>query len=116
MSPTGFVRIDERVIAPVPDKAEGLKEPFIRDTCREACSRVRASGSLVAIGYSFNRHDAQSYRPILQSLAESGERKLIVVCPEASVLAARIRYEYPHLRVTPIEKTLKCWASDSFRY
>src|SRR5439155_14510002 len=114
MSNTGYVRIEERVIAPIPDKTQELKQVFIRETYATACSLVRESGTLVAIGYSFNRHDAASYGRVLQSLAESSERKLIVVSPDANESAARISHEYPRLRIAPIQKTLKRWAADSF--
>ena len=113
---TGYVPIKERVIAPIPDKAQELKLPFISETYRRACSLVRESGTVVAIGYSFNHYDAASYGRILQSLTESLERELIVVSPDASEPATRIRHEYPHLRVTPLEITLKGSAADSFRY
>jgi hypothetical protein len=115
MSNTGHVSIEERVIAPIPDKVQELKRPFINESYRKACSLVRESGVLIAVGYSFNRHDKASYGRILESLAKSTERKLVVVSPDANESAIRIRQEYPVLRVTPIGKTFKHWAADSFR-
>ncbi len=115
MSSTGRVPIEERVIAPIPDKAHELKQPFIAEAYRKACSLVRQSGTLVTIGYSFNSYDRPSYQPVLQALDESPGRKLIVVSPKASEPAARISKEYPRLHVVPIERTLKSWAADSFR-
>ncbi len=87
---TERVPIEKRVIAPIPDKAEQLKQPFISETYSRACSLVRESGALVAIGYSFNSHDNASYGPILAALSESRDRKLSVVSPEASKLAEQI--------------------------
>jgi hypothetical protein len=116
MSATGRVPIEERVIAPIPDKAQELKQPFINATYAKACSLVRESGTLVAIGYSFNPYDRASYGPILKALCESGDRKLLVVSPQACYLAETIRAEYPSLQVTPIDKTFKAWAEDSFGY
>jgi hypothetical protein len=44
--------VEDRIIAPVPDKSQGLKGAFIRDTYRKAVALVRASDVLIAIGYS----------------------------------------------------------------
>lgn len=110
----GYVTTDRRVIAPVPNKASDLEQDFIREIYTRACQLVRASGTLIAIGYSFNNSDQASYGPVLKALEESRERKLIVVSPNASEPAGRIRKEYPRLHVEPIERTLKCWAADSF--
>ena len=115
MSRTGYVPIEERVIAPIPDKAQELNQPFIKQTYSKACSLVRESGTLVAVGYSFNSHDSASYRPILQALSESVDRSLVVVSPHASKLASEIRGAYHSLQVTPIDKTFKAWAGNSFR-
>ncbi|HME00909.1 MAG TPA: hypothetical protein VKM93_26810 [Terriglobia bacterium] len=115
-SRTGRVSIEERVIAPIPDKADALKLPFISETYRKACSLVRESGVLVAVGYSFNNHDRPSYEPILHALDKSRERTLIIVSPQARKLADKIGAEYRTLRVRPINKTFKGWAEDSFRY
>lgn len=115
MSRTGYVGIEERVIAPVPDKAQQLLEPFVRSTYGKACSLIRESGSLVAVGYSFNRHDGASYGRILQALSDSS-KELVIVSPQATIAAQAIALEYPPLRVTPIDKTFKEWCQDSFRY
>lgn len=115
MSNTGLVRIEERIIAPVPDKSQDLKQVFVRETYAKALSLVRESGIVTAVGYSFNLHDRVSYVPVLQALAESGERKLFIVSPEPNKLAARIEGEYHQLHVQPIENTLRGWAADSFR-
>lgn len=114
-SPTGHLRIAERVIAPVPDKSEGLKEAFIRQSYAKALPLVREAGTLIALGYSFNPHDRVSYSPVLEALAQSHERILILVSPQASELARKISTDYPELRVRPVEKTVSVWAADSFR-
>jgi len=115
MSSTGRVPIDQRVIAPIPEKTQDLNRPFIGETYAKACSLVRVSGTLVAVGYSFNRHDSASYGRILEALCESRDRMLFVVSPQARDLAKRIAAEYSPLQVKPIEKTFKGWAADSFR-
>jgi hypothetical protein len=115
VSATGRLRVAERVIAPVPDKSEGLKQAFIRESYAKALQLVRRAGYLIALGYGFNPYDRVSYNPVLEALARSHERRLILVSPEAGELAKRISAEYPDLRVRPVEKTFKAWAADSFR-
>jgi hypothetical protein len=112
---TGFSPLRERVIAPVPDKAEPLTAEFIQKIYQKACAIVRESGALVAIGYSFNPHDRASYGLILEALTASRERRLLIVSPQANVLVERIGHEWPHLRVGAVAKTLKGWADDLFR-
>jgi hypothetical protein len=114
MSNTGRVGIEERVIAPVPEKSEGLKQHFIRDTHAKALSLLRETGTLVVIGYSFNPHDRGSYHPLLQALSRSRERTLTIVSPQANELHTRIGAEYPNLRIEPVERTFRIWASQSF--
>src|SRR5262249_42002292 len=70
MSPAGRVSIEERVIAPVPDKSEGLKEAFIRESYANAVRLICKAGSLTVIGYSFNPYDRVSYAPLLEVLSQ----------------------------------------------
>jgi hypothetical protein len=105
----------DRVIAPVPNKAEGLQQPFIQKTYENARSLARETGCVVAIGYSFNPHDKASYDPVLKVLLNSKEKTLIIVAPNVGEVAARLEDEYPRLRIEPIRKTMKQWAKDYFR-
>jgi hypothetical protein len=111
---TGFVRPEERVIAPVPDKTEDLKQHFIRATYARALQLVRDAGTLVAIGYSFNVFDRGSYHSILEALGQSSGKRLFVVSPEAKRVSERLSSEYPNIKITPIEKTFGKWAAASF--
>ena len=88
-----------------------LRHAFVRETYSKACSLVRESGTVVAVGYSFNKYDNSSYGPILQALDASRERKLIVVSPHAADLAEKVSAEYPRLRVQSIKKTLEVWGA-----
>jgi hypothetical protein len=115
MSRTGHVSIEERVIAPVPDKSEGLKEPFIRQSYASAVQLIRQIGSVTVVGYSFNAHDGASYARLLDALKQTADRKLVLVSPQARELAKSVSMEYPELRVHPVEKTFGQWAADSFR-
>jgi len=115
MSITGHRRPDERVIAPVPDKREDLKQAFIQKSYAVALPLVREAGVVVAVGYSFNPYDRVSYHRILEALGQSKERTLFIISPQAGEAAKRISSEYPALRVRPIGKTFGGWALRSFQ-
>lgn len=115
MSVTGRTRPDERVIAPIPDKGEHLKQAFVQRSYSAALPLVRQEGILVAVGYSFNPYDRSSYHRILQALAESKERTLLLVTPQAAELETRISNEYQNLKVRSLAKTFGRWGADSFR-
>jgi hypothetical protein len=114
MSPTGRIPIEERVLAPIPDKSEGLIEAFIRQSYASALPLVRQVGSIIVIGYSFNPYDRVSYAPLLEALTQAADRSLVLVSPQARVLVKRISMEYPELRISPVEKTFSGWAADHF--
>lgn len=115
MSRTGYVSVRERVIAPVPDKSEGLKEAFIRQSYENAVRLIQQVGSIINIGYSFNPYDRTSYARLLDALKQTVDRKLVIVSPQAREVAQRLSTEYPELRVHPVGKTFGQWAADSFR-
>jgi hypothetical protein len=112
---TGFVRPEDRVIAPVPDKSEDLKQQFVRATYTRALPLVRNTGTLVAIGYSFNVLDKSSYGPILEALGQSTDGTLFLVSPEANRVRERLSVEHPNIKIRSMEKTFGKWATDSFR-
>jgi hypothetical protein len=106
--------VEERTIAPVPDKSQGLKQTFIRDTYAKAEALLRASDIVVAIGYSFNAHDRASYERLLCAMSASQGRKLLVVSPDAANIANALRPTFPSLSVQPVEATFKQWVAELF--
>jgi len=112
MSVTGRMRPDERVIAPIPDKSEHLKQAFIQKSYSMALPLVEREGFLAAIGYSFNPYDRISYHPLLEALAKSKGRTLFIVSPQGREVGERISTEYPTLKVRSTEKTFRTWAAD----
>jgi hypothetical protein len=106
--------VEDRIIAPVPDKSQGLKQVFIRATYARAASIVRDSGTVVSIGYSFNSHDRGSYQTLLNAMCESEARRLLVVCPDADTVAQAVHLGFPHLSVEAINSTFKQWVTESF--
>jgi hypothetical protein len=115
VSITGRTRPDERVIAPVPDKRQDLKQAFIQKSYAVALPLVREAGILIAVGYSFNPYDRVSYCRILEALEQSKKRTLVIVSPQSGEVAKRISVGYSALKIKPIAKTFGQWAADSFR-
>lgn len=105
---------DDRIIAPVPDKSQGLQQAFIRAIYTKARAVVRDSEVLVAIGYSFNHHDRGSYQTLLDALRVSTGRRLVVVSPDADIVARAIRAGFPDLAIEPLKATFKQWVAESF--
>jgi hypothetical protein len=102
----GYRYPEERVIAPVPDKTEGLKEHFIQRVYERAVEAARAAEAIVAIGYSFNRHDSSSYGPLLQSARTA---RIVVVDPNANRTVSRLRLEYRNLRWEAVSLGFRDW-------
>ena len=113
-SAVGAHDMEDRIIAPDPDKSQGLKQVFIKATYAKAVGILRDSDIVVAIGYSFNPYDRTSYRPLLEALASSKGKRLIVVSPDAGNVAQTIRPDFPDLSIEPLAATFKQWVTDAF--
>ncbi|HAX41342.1 MAG TPA: SIR2 family protein [Bryobacteraceae bacterium] len=104
-----------QIIAPVPDKVQGLADSFVRQSYKRAQSLLRESRLAVAIGYSFNFHDRSSYKPLLTAFGESPGKELLVVAPDADRIAESLQHEAPQsIAVTPYLATFREWADAGF--
>lgn len=101
----------ERVIAPVPDKAEGLKEPFIIKTYARAQSILTDAEEVTAIGYSFNPNDASSYGPLLCWLHGKIVR---LVAPDSDALARRLGSCHPEITWISLPYKFQDWVKAGF--
>lgn len=108
--------IEQRVIAPVPDKSTGLRCAFVKEMYRKAVQLIGQSKNLVCIGYDFNENDALSYKPILEAVADHASCELIVVSPNANKIRCRLLEQAPKLepRLRVIESTFKEWVENHF--
>jgi hypothetical protein len=104
--------LTDRVIAPVPDKTEGLTREFIERayTCAERL--LAGAGLVIAIGYSFNEHDRSSYERLVCALGRGAA--VVVLAPDAPDICARLRKEYTWVFWRPLPKTFRKWADDGF--
>ena len=106
-----YTHVGDRVIAPVPDKAQGLKGAFIGSVCRRAVNLVRGASQIVAIGYSFNPNDRASYTRLL---APAAARRILVVAPDASSLVKRLRRDHPDIQWEGESLSFAEWVHDRY--
>lgn len=106
-----YNHISERVIAPVPNKAKGLKGEFITAVYEKAVKFLSMSRQIVFIGYSFNRHDRHSYKKLLVAAAE---KPVLLVAPDADSLIARLTDEYPNIRWAAKSMSFKEWVVNDY--
>ncbi|MEP7008934.1 MAG: hypothetical protein ABJC13_01280 [Acidobacteriota bacterium] len=109
-----IAEIEERVIAPVPEKTVGLKRDFIEIMRSRALELVRNSDSIVAIGFRFNPVDEESFRFLLSAIAERSDKALTVVSPSAMETTARLAKSYPDVLFRAIQKGFASWAATGF--
>jgi hypothetical protein len=103
-----------RVIAPVPNKATGLKQHFIKNVYKKSEELLKHSTGLVAIGYSFNSNDRSSYDPILSYFYKNDSPRLLVVTPDAMEICNRLKSEYPKIQWDSAPFTFKDWVKRGF--
>lgn len=109
-----YLHTDERLIAPVPSKARGPVSTFVEATYHSARKHIAASEAVVAVGYSFNQHDLDSYDSLLRPLAIR-QGGLIVISPDAHNITLLLQRQYPALGITPMPYTFAQWATRDFR-
>jgi hypothetical protein len=112
--PESFVPIEERVIAPVPSKAEGLTEEFIRRVHLCASDILKSSPLLVVIGYRFNELDGPSYDLLLRAFSSVAQPRATLISPDAGMLKARLTRSYPEILWEPFDATFADWANADF--
>lgn len=111
---TGYTESANRVVAPIPDKTEGLNQEFISAVYDRAAKELSTSQKpLVSIGYSFNPYDKVSYHSLLTAL-ESGSATVLVVSPEATAIQKRLSADFPKLTFKPVSHKLKSWVEAGF--
>jgi hypothetical protein len=106
-----YHHVDERIVAPVPDKAEGLKEVFITDMYRQADIVLSHADLVVVIGYRFGLYDKASYDRLFRP---SRSQRMLVVAPDAIDIVHRVRAEYPSLTWQAEPKTFAAWVHADF--
>ena len=106
--------LTERVIAPVPEKAEGLRAEFVIGVRSRALELLRSHPIVVSIGYSFSTSDGSSYRKLLETLSVHESPRVVLVVPEAAELARRLAEEFPRIVWDPQGMTFAEWTERGY--
>lgn len=106
--------VTERVIAPVPEKAEGLRREFVASVRTRALDLLLTHPTLVGIGYSFAESDRDTYAELLDALSRHQSPRVILVVPEAVPLAGRLREEFPKIAWEPQPMAFAEWAANGY--
>lgn len=101
----------ERVIAPIPSKAEGRRGAFFRRVHQRAVTVLAQASRVIVIGYSFSPHDLESYGVLLRTLAGV---TVVIVAPEAVSLGGRLAPAWSSVDWLPIPRTFAQWVDSSF--
>lgn len=112
--PTGYEPIEHRVIAPVPNKAEGLKQEFIREVHSRAERILESCPQAVVVGYRFNPLDEGSYDHLLRALSRAARPQAVLVSPDAEALKDRLSTRYSGIRWVPFANTFEEWVDADF--
>jgi hypothetical protein len=106
-----YTHVHKRVIAPIPDKAEGLDGEFIKAVYGKAVDFLSAASQIICIGYSFNQHDQHSYAKLLHAV--SG-KSVLIVAPDSESLVKRLTDEYPEIEWSYQPMTFAEWVSNDY--
>lgn len=106
-----YTYVLDRVIAPVPNKADGLKGEFIATVYRQAVDFIRTANQIVTIGYSFNPNDCTSYTPLL---AAAVDKRILLVALDAVSLAERLSHEHPGIQWEAQNFSFKEWERNGY--
>ena len=101
----------KRVIAPIPDKAEGLNGEFVTAVYNKAVELLNTASQIVAIGYSFNRNDRASYAQLLDRVAD---KPVLLVAPDAGTLIKRLAQEHSNIPWEAKSMTFKEWVNNGY--
>lgn len=103
--------LSNRIIAPIPNKTEGLKEAFIETMYDLAVEFLNNAGKIVVIGYSFNPYDSESYKKLLVPMAG---KVVLLVAPGSDRLKNRLANEYSNIRWEAQDMSFKEWAEKGY--
>ncbi len=106
-----YTHVIDRVIAPIPNKAEGLKGEFIKAIYDKAVEFLINANQIVVIGYSFNPYDCDSYTRLLVAMAD---KPVLLVAPDASPLIERLAHEYSNIRWAAQSMSFKEWVNNGY--
>lgn len=104
----------ERIIIPSPDKATELRDRFVQSVYSKATTILKGADRCVAIGYRFAACDSASFLPLLRAVDRGKAESLLLVAPDASEIAARIRPFMTRKPLMPFDGTFSDWVAADF--
>ena len=107
-----YQHLNERVIAPIPNKAEGLKGSFVKEVYKQAVELLCETDLFICIGYKFSQFDRSSCQPLLEAISRDSTR-VVVVAPDAEEIVSRLSTEF-RLQLEPIPITFSKWVEMGF--
>jgi hypothetical protein len=108
---TSYTHPFNRIIAPIPNKAEGLKNEFIKAVYDKAIEILNNANQIVVIGYSFNPYDNESYNNLLVTMAN---KAVLLIAPDAIMLKERLAQEYPKIEWEAQSMRFKEWVDNDY--
>lgn len=112
--PTGYEYVEHRVIAPVPDKAEGLQQEFVRAVHSRARNILESCQRVIVIGYRFNMLDKNSYDHLLSALSRARQPEAVLISPDADTLQDQLSGLYTKIHWIPVARTFEEWVNAGF--
>jgi hypothetical protein len=107
-----YTRLVERVIAPIPNKTEGLKGEFIEAVYRKAMEFLVSANQIIVIGYSFNPNDRTSYTQLLDNIVN---KPVLLVAPDACSIIERLANHYPNIHWEGKNMSFKEWVNCNYQ-
>lgn len=105
---------DDRVIVPLRDKSDALRENYIQMVYNRACNLLQAAEQVIAIGYRFAECDRLSFEPLLEVIMKK-QLPLLIVAPDACDIATELGKLYTGLAIQAVSLTLEEWAESNFQ-
>jgi hypothetical protein len=103
--------LENRIIAPIPDKTKGLKKDFIDKMYSKAKDFINNTNQIVVIGYNFSEHDKSSYHNLIQDF----KNEILIISPNAEELKDRLKNEYTEIQWYAESSSFKVWVDNIFR-
>jgi hypothetical protein len=103
--------LENRIIAPIPDKTKGLKKDFIDKMYSKAKDLINNTKQIVVIGYNFSEHDKSSYH----NLVKDYKNEILIISPNAEKLKDRLKNEYTEIQWYAKSSSFKVWVDSGFR-
>lgn len=109
-----YEHVFDRIIAPVPNKASAKNNPLIKKSFEKAVELLSSAHKAIAIGYSFNPADENSYGKLLATLKKQ-KKALTIINPQAREISSRLSKRFG-IECIPVQCSFSDWVKRSFQF